>query len=267
MKHFLYLSIAILAMSCTQQTETTQTTLIEFQNEAHKSIVEMIQKAGDYDHLKKLNDVTYTYTYTMPDGIQDISTESYIFDGELSHAVYHKHERTLPQLEGEIEQGFDGTSFWLKSNNEVKTNESYLKKVKFNRKTNFYWFSMMQKLNDPGLIYEHIADTTINNDSYEIIKISFDTNKPSDIYQVYLNKKTSLIDMFLFTVVDYDMVATPFIMTMEYEKVDNILIPSKRRYTKANWNGETTPDAKWISVEWSNIKFNNNLKKSIFQQL
>jgi hypothetical protein len=239
----------------------------DFRNKGHKLIYNMVQKVGDYDLLKAKNDVVYTYTYQTPDGKTDVSTEKYLFDEEYSYGAYKKHERTLPELEGLIEQGYDGTDFWLRHNGEYLAGEDQMQQVKFNRPTNFYWFTMMQKLLDKGINYDYLGEKMVDNKAYDIVKISFDfaKSKPTDIYQVYINKETGLIDQFLFTVADFNVVERPYLMLLEYEKVDGILIPVTRKYKASTWDGELT-DKPWITVNWSDIKFNNGLEKDLFKK-
>ena len=236
----------------------------KFQNQAHELVYQMTQKVGDYSKLASKKDVVYTYTYRIPDGKTDIITEKYIFNDELSYGAYQKHERTLPDLEGLIEQGYDGNEFWIKLNGAPLNDAAALKKVAFNRPTNFYWFAMMQKLLDPGLQYEYLKEQTINNTTYDVIKVSFNTSKPSDIYQLYINKETKLVDQFLFTVMDFGR-TEPMLMIMEYEQVEDLLIPTKRKYKKSNWDAEVTEEP-WILVNWTDIKFNNGLAKADFKK-
>jgi len=236
-----------------------------FQNKGHELVYESIQKVGNYDKLSKLKDVVYTYTYTTPDNQQDISTEKYIFESESSYASYKKHERTLPDLEGEIEQGFDGENFWLRHKGKYIQNEAAIKRVIFNRKTNFYWFAMFQKLLDPGLQYKYIKQQAANGNTYDVVDVTFDSDKPSDIYRLYINQKTKLIDQFIFTVVDFGVVEEPFLMKMDYEEINGLLIPTKRQYIKADWEGNVLGE-KWINVQWTDIKFNNGLSKELFKK-
>ena len=236
----------------------------KFQNQAHELVYQMTQKVGDYSKLASKKDVVYTYTYRIPDGKTDIITEKYIFNDELSYGAYQKHERTLPDLEGLIEQGYDGNEFWIKLNGAPLNDAAALKKVAFNRPTNFYWFAMMQKLLDPGLQYEYLKEQTINNTTYDVIKVSFNTSKPSDIYQLYINKETKLVDQFLFTVMDFGR-TEPMLMIMEYEQVEDLLIPTKRKYKKSNWDAEVTEEP-WILINWTDIKFNNGLTKADFKK-
>lgn len=246
-----------------EQPSTATVSEVEFQNKGHELVYKMVQKVGDYEKLKALKDVSYTYTYQTPDKKADIVKESYIFDGELSHGSYEKHERTFPELEGKIEQGFDGEVFWFKHNGEILEGEQYLKRTHFSRKTNFYWFAMLQKLLDPGLQYEYLKEETIEGKAYDVVKVTFDSEKPTDIYQLYINKDTELIDQFLFTVADFNSM-DPRLMKVEYTEVAGVQIPSTRKYTKSDWNG-TALDENWNIVTWTDIKFDNGLSKEMFQ--
>ena len=250
----------------TKEVKPTKKNNIQFKNKAHQLVYQTVEKTGKYSELSPKKDVVYTYTYKTPDGKTDTSTEKYIFNNELSYGVYTKHERTLTHLSGNIEQGYDGKEFWLKNNGEIILDSIALKRVAFNRPTNFYWFTMIQKLLDPGVNYEYIKEEIIDTVKYDIIKITFNSkdNKPKDVYQLYINKNTKLIDQFLFTVVDFGK-TDPFLMKLQYENIEGILIPTKRKYKNSNWNAKVT-NKPWIFVNWTNIKFNNGLKIADFKK-
>lgn len=266
------LSILLMSISCNSKKEKVETsnnteTAVEFQNKGHQLVVQLVKKVGSYQDLIKKNDVVYTYTYTTPDGKADVSTEKYLFKGELSYGEYKKHQRTLINLNGVVEQGFDGSEFWLKNNGKIVKDSIALKRVKFNRPTNFYWFTMFQKLLDPNLVYEYLGEQNHNNSVYDVVKISFEpkNDKPTDIYQIYINKETQLVDQFLFTVADFGVLETPYIMQMTYQNIDGLLIPTKRKYKKSNWNAEISEEP-WITVNWTDIKFNNGLTAADFKR-
>ncbi len=255
--------MVLLVTSCTNEKQKSTATP-DFLNKGHEVVYQMVQEVGTYEELWKRKDVVYTYTYQTPDGKTDVSTEKYFFDDELSLGIYHKHERTLPHLEGTFKQGYDGENFWIRYDGEFLQDEKIMERVRFNRKTNFYWFAMFQKLLDPGLNYQHVGEAAIDGQIYDVVKISFDTgNKPSDIYQLYINKETKLVDQFLFTVVDYGVVEEPMLMKVQYETVDGLLIPSKRIYKKSTWDAEVD-DKPWITVNWTDIRFDNGLSKDEF---
>jgi hypothetical protein len=265
------LSFASLIISCKNATEETikdtesESESTNFQNKGQKLVYDMVKKVGTYQMLQSKKDVVYTYTYTTPDGKSDISTEKYFFDGELSYGEYQQHQRTLPELEGKMEQGYDGQEYWLKIDGKVITDSLALKQIEFSRPTNFYWFAMFQKLLDPGLKYDYLGEKDIENKKYDVVKVSFEpkNDKPTDVYQLYINKESGLVDQFLFTVADKGVVDTPLLMQVEYEKVDGFLIPSKRKYKKSSWEAAVT-DTPWIQVTWANIHFTNGLKKGDF---
>lgn len=238
----------------------------KFQNKGHELVHTMVKKVGDYSKFLNKEDVIYTYTYKTPDGKTDISTEKYMFNGELSYGAYETHERTLSNLEGFMEQGYDGNEYWLKIDGTIIKDEASLEKVAFNRPTNFYWFAMMPKLLDPGLRYEYLGEEVMDEPKFDVVKVSFESkdDKPKDIYQVYINKETQLVDQFLFTVMDYGK-TEPFLMKVEYENVEGLLIPTKRKYKASNWDAEVT-DEEWTLVNWTDIKFNNGLTKADFKQ-
>ncbi|MEP5340369.1 MAG: hypothetical protein ABJL44_05825 [Algibacter sp.] len=272
---FAIIILLCLSISCKNDKQTnkkntpipvTEKVTPKFDNKAHELVYNMVQKVGNYNKLLSKKDVVYTYTYQTPDGKSDVSTEKYIFDGELSYGAYNKHERTFPQLKGLIEQGYDGKEYWLKHNGEIINDEKKLKRVTFNRPTNFYWFAMMPKLLDPNLNYEYLEEKNINNKKYDVVKVTFksEDTKPKDIYQLYINKDTNLVDQFLFTVAEFGKM-DPLLMKMEYEDIDGLLIPTKRLYKKSNWDAEVT-DEPWIHVNWTNINFNNNLKETGFKK-
>ncbi|MGJ8593428.1 MAG: DUF6503 family protein [Aquaticitalea sp.] len=269
---FKLFSIIIISMhflSCKEKNKeivTPEKTPI-VQNKGKELVQKMVEKVGNYNMLSQKKDVVYTYTYQTPDGKMDISTEKYLFNGELSYGAYQKHERTFPDLEGLIEQGYDGNEYWLKHKGEILNDSTRLKRVAFNRPTNFYWFTMFQKLLDPGLNYDYLGEKTISEQPYDIVKISFNSedDKPTDIYQLYINKNTVMVDQFLFTVADFGAMEIPNIMQLEYEDIDGLLIPTKRQYKQSTWNADVSEDP-WIHVTWTNIKFNNGLNIDDFKK-
>ncbi len=238
-----------------------------FQNKAHELVHKMMQTVGDLAKLRAKKDVTYSYTYTTADQKSDKVNEKYIFDGEYSHGGYQQHERTLPQLKGLVEQGFDGKTVWIKHDGTYLADEAMLKRALFNRKTNFYWFTMFQKLMDPGLKYTYLKEDIVDGRNYDVVEVGFgsEDGKPTDIYHLWINKETSLVDQFLFTVADFGKMETPNLMKVQYEEVDGLLLPTKRMYTKADWDGNNIND-EWVHVEWSNIQFDTGVSKASFSR-
>ncbi|MCT4561497.1 MAG: hypothetical protein N4A41_08975 [Crocinitomicaceae bacterium] len=266
---FNFLSLCLFLLSCNPNSGKNKEaeTVPSFENKGHELVYHMVQKVGNYQKLARKKGVEYTYSYLTPDGQKDVSHEKYWFAGELSYGKYTQHERTLPAYPGVLEQGFDGEEFWVKSEGELLADSTALKKAAFNRPTNYYWFTMMQKLLDPGLIYAYLGEKVHQNQIYDVVRVSFEskTKEPKDIYQLYINKQTNLVDLFLFTVVDYGKVDTPFLMEVEYEDIDGILIPSRRKYKPSTWNADLS-DEPWTEVTWTQIQFTSNLSPADFKK-
>ncbi|GLR19873.1 DUF6503 family protein [Portibacter lacus] len=262
------IALSFFVISCNQETPATSDvdTAPEIQNQGHQLIYDMVQKVGDFSQFQDKKNVVYTYTYQTPDGKKDVSTEKYIFENELSYGKYDQHERTLADLEGSIEQGYDGSGYWLRHNGENVDDEAALKRVSFNRPTNYYWFTMMAKLLDPGLIYEYLGERKMEGNDYDVVKVTFDTkdDKPKDIYQLYINKESGIVDQFLFTVAEFGKVEIPLLMKLKYEEVDGILLPTIRKYKASTWDAEVSEEP-WILVNWTDIKFNTDITPEDFK--
>ena len=163
-----------------------------------------------------------------------------------------------------MQQGYNGKDFWLKMDGQEITDSNAIESVTFTRKTNFYWFAMMQKLLDPGIKYEYLGQNNIAGKLYDIVKITFHTadDVASDTYQLYINPETHLVDQFLFTVVSKN-VTDPILMRVKYENVEGILLTTYRKYTKSDWEANVLKDA-WVEEITKDIKFNQNLDRTLF---
>ncbi len=124
----------------------------------------------------------------------------------------------------------------------------------------------MQKLLDPGLNYSYEGTQNVNGINYDLVKITFEkgVGDVSDAYLLYINPQTNLVDQFLFTVQDFG-ITDPFIMKFEYEEIEGVKLPVKRKYTKSNWKGEVLEEP-WNDEIMSDIKFHNGFKKSNFDK-
>lgn len=232
-----------------------------FQNKGHQIIYNTVTKIGDLQSLAfEKKDVIYTRTLHKWGGLSDVSLEKYLFNGELSYGKYYQHEHTLPNLSGTIEQGYNGKTHWIKNNGHIVSDMHSIAEAKANRTSNFYWFVFIQKLLDPGLFYHHIGVTTIDEEHYDIVRITIDPTglTSTNVYQLYINQETSLIDKLVYDSDDFEAEYRPRLFLLEYESIDGVLIPTKRKYKKSNWNAEIS-DKPWTYETWSDISFENGL--------
>ncbi len=267
------LGIAVLFLvSCNEEKKKTaensnEETVVKI-DEAKELVREMVAKAGSMKKLRALKDVEYTYTfYNAMSDTRDISTERYIFDGELSWAKYDHHEAYVYAKEkGTVIQSQNGTDIWVSFDGELKKEAKDIGLTKFLREANYYWFTMMPKLLDNGLVYELMEDRVVDEVAYKIVKITFNARigAVQDDFVLYINPKTDLVDQFLFTVKGTKL-PSPMLMKVKYDIVDGIYLMTKRKVYKANWEGviEGTPLLEQYS---ENIKFNNGFTAAIFEQ-
>lgn len=236
------------------------------QDKDAKALIErVVQEAGGASALHAKKDVEYTYIYRGADGKMDVSVERYVFDGEKSWARYDVHEKSVyPKTQGLVVQGYDGKTTWETVAGK-RTPQDRIKLADFLRKTNFYWFAMTFKLLDPGLKYAHKGQRRVGKTNYELVELTFDVGvgDVSDTYLLYVNPKTWRVDQFLFTVLDFGR-KDPFLMKVEYERVDGVLLPVKRVYAEANWDGKITKasDTEELSV---GIRFSNGFGLELFE--
>ncbi|MEM8609799.1 MAG: hypothetical protein AAGF92_22065 [Myxococcota bacterium] len=234
-----------------------------------RTLVEkVVKEAGGANALRDRNDVQYTYIYRSGEsGALDVSVERYLFDGEYSWARYDVHEgRMFGGAVGPVVQGYDGRNTWQTDNGVATEKPQALKMADFLRKTNFYWFAMTFKLLDPGMTYAYEGTRKVGDTTYELVRVGFNqgVGDVADTYLLYINPNTWRVDQFLFTVLDFGM-KEPLMMKVDYERVDGVLLATKRRYAPAKWSGKVSSKAKWTDEISVNVEFDNGFKKSMFE--
>ncbi len=213
---------------------------------------------GGWNALVKLKDVEFQYNYhDKGKNATDISTERYIFDGEISWAEYSQHEvNVLPGVKGKVFQCYvNGKPQITLDGKEVFAPEA-LGGTAFLRSANFFWFTMMYKLADPGTVHKYLGQETVNNIQYDKIRLTYEnTGKDADDeYILYFNPKTHLVDQFYFSLPAMGVENPVLRMELEYEKIDGVYISTRRRGVFPNAEGEYQLGGIYTS---SNIKFNN----------
>ena len=236
-----------------------------YAQDAKELVAESIEAIGGKKKFYSLKNVNYDLEYRAPKGaLTLLAHETYVFHKELSYATYTEH--TLLGKGGTVIEGYDGTDAWVTLDGKLSNDEQANGVARFLRKTNYYWFAMFFKLLDKGINYELTGSKSVNGQDYHLVKITFGNKvgDAQDTYVLYINKKTKLIDQFLFTVIAFG-VTNPNLMTFEYKTIDGIKIPSKRKYIESNWNGDII-GKEYTITNWTNIKFNTDIDKSIFEK-
>ena len=234
---------------------------------AKEIIAQSVEAIGGAKNFYNKGTVSYDYEYRAPKGenaITLVGKETYMFDGERSYATYTTH--SLTGANGKVVEGYNGTDAWVTFDGKVSDDQQANDVARFLRKTNYYWFAMFFKLADNGVNHELLSDQKVNGKDYKRIKITFgdQVGDAQDTYIIYVNKETKLIDQFLFTVVGFG-ISDPYLMTFDYETIDGIKIPTKRKYIEADWDGNVKGKAYYIT-NWTNIQFGIDVDKSLFEK-
>ncbi|MEO0339492.1 MAG: hypothetical protein AAF242_09775 [Bacteroidota bacterium] len=187
---------------------------------------------GGWNALLKLKDVEFTYTYDDKAKGIDISTERYIFGNETSWAAYQQHEvNVMPGVDGQVYQCYMDGKPAITLNGEAVNDPQALGLTTFLRKANYYWFTMMYKLQDPGTSHTYLGTEEINGITYDKVSLKFEgTGKDAnDEYVLFFNPETHLVDQFLFSLPAMGVNQPVLKMELEYEKIKGVYISTTRR--------------------------------------
>ena len=249
------------AISFTLNTSTAQTA-----SKSAQLIDALVAVNGGYKKLASKKDVQFTYIYDNFDQGRDVSTERHIFDGEHSWGSYKEHKRNvLPNKEGLAIQSLVHGKPSLSLDGKEITDEKALWATVFLRKVNFYWFTMMYKLKDPGTNYKYLGTEEINGILYDIVSLTYDSEvtqkEKNDEYILYFNPQTHLIDLFFFSLPDWGINKPILKMTLDYEQVDGLYISTIRKSYGPNEKGEYELNGTYT---FKDITFNNGFKPEDF---
>ncbi|MFI1743999.1 hypothetical protein [Thalassobellus sediminis] len=221
---------------------------------------------GGYKTLAAKKDVQFHYVYDNFEKGKDVSIERHIFHGEHSWASYVQHDlNVLPGKKGIALQSYVDGKPALTLDGQAITEAKAIGGTIFLRKVNFYWFTMMYKLKDPGTNYKYLGTEKVGDITYDKVSLIYDANitkkEKNDEYILYFNPKTHLVDQFFFSLPDWGINKPILKMTLTYEKVDGILISTVRKGFMPNKDGSYIPIGVYT---FSDIKFNNGFKKDDF---
>lgn len=217
--------------------------------DAHQLIAATLEAVGGREALHRLGDVQYTYRW---DGGE--SLERYIFDGETS---YGRDRREDGQLR---EQYYNGRSITVLLDGQIIRDTTEIKAAFFRRKTNFYWLTMMHKLDDPGLIKTYEGTRTVEGIAYDLVGITFEdgVGVAKDRYLLYINPATHLVDRFLFTVAAAGKLQ-PTLMKYTYGSfAEGVRLPTvSQSHPVLDWEGTLDPAGQWSVRYRENFRFGN----------
>lgn len=236
-------------------------------DEKSKALIQALYKAnGGWAKLAAKKDVQFTYIYKKGETM-DLSTERYVFDGETSWAEYTQHDiNVLPGKAGMVKQCYmNGQSKISLAGQQVNDAEA-VGGTTFLRKANYFWFTMMQKLDDPGTVHKYLGQEMMNGVNYDKVSLSYDSKmtgkEVNDEYILYFNPKTSLVDMFMFSLPAMGVNKPALKMEVEYTTIEGIPVSTKRMVSFPDDKGNYAVGLIQISKD---VKFNNGFTAADFK--
>ncbi len=278
------LSMGVIMSSCGDSTkqkevpaDTDETTEMmekapEYDSADAQSMLAAIEYAhGGWGDLWNKGDVEYTYEYRTADGKADISTERYVFATEASFGNYKQHEvNVAPAEKGEITQYFDGENTKVMMDGKLMEDPQANGVGDFLRKANYFWFVMPYKLNDKGTIAKALGSEEYNGKSYDKIEITYDPaitgKEQNDIYILYVNPETKLVDRFLFSLPFMGVEAPVIIANYSYEDIAGQMVATKRTYFMPSPEGGYGEDPSIVQT-LTNVKFENNFTNESIMEM
>ena len=233
-------------------------------------ITEMEQATGGWDKLYALKDVEFSYDYLSPQqGVRDLSTERYIFEGEHSWAKYSTHQiNVLPDQSGEVIQSLVNSKPTISHQGKLLTDPQLLGATDFLRRANYFWFTMNFKLNDPGTIHEYVGEEKMGGNTYHKVRVTYNSGKTgkeqNDGYLLYINEDTHLVDQFYFSLPAMGVNEIAIKMKVEYETLNGVKLPVKRTIYMPGSDGKFSAEPSLIQTS-TNIKFSNGFTPEDFK--
>lgn len=220
---------------------------------------------GGWETLLKMKDVEFNYEYKdFGKKAKDVSVERYVFANETSWASYDYHKvNVMPTAEGKVVQCLMNGKPEISLNGEKVNDPKAIGGTAFLRSANYYWFTMMYKLKDPGVNHQYMGTEVQNGIAYDKMKVTHSNTgkEANDEYILYFNPKTHLVDFFYFSLPAMGVKQTVLRMELSYEKIQGVYVNTVRKGIFPNEKGEYNPGGEYT---YSNVKFNNNFTKDDF---
>lgn len=258
---FLLVALSVTLFSAFTTTEMTT------DDEKSKALIQALYKVnGGWAKLAAKKDVQYTYIYKKGETM-DLSTERYVFDGETSWAEYTQHQiNVMPDKEGMVKQCYMNGESKISLAGKQVTDPEAVGGTTFLRTANYFWFTMMHKLDDPGTVHKYLGKETMNGINYDKVSLSYDAKKigkeVNDEYILYFNPETKLIDMFMFSLPAMGVNKPALKMEVEYTNIEGIPVSTKRMVSFPDDKGNYAVGLVQIT---KNVKFNNGFTAADFK--
>ena len=218
---------------------------------------------GGWDKMYDMKDVEYSYDYRyVGNGQADVRTERYIFEGEHSYARYTQHDINVgPKgTDDVVVQSYVNGKPAVKVGGKMNTSPEMVGGAAFLRPTNYYWFTMFYKLDDPGSIAKYQGTETVDGIAYDKVHVSYDAavtgKEMNDEFVLYVNPKNDRVEQFYFSLPAMGVTSPVIKMKLNYETIQGVPVVTRRDIYQPNEQGEY-PDKPQLVQTLTNVKFGN----------
>lgn len=174
----------------------------------------------------------------------------------------------MPGREGEVVQSVVDSEPTCAMAGKKLTDPEVLGGTDFLRRANYFWFTMMFKLNNPGTVHEYMGEENVNGTAYQKVKVTYESDKTgkekNDGYLLYINPETKLVDQFFFSLPAMGMEQIAIKMEVDYEEINGLKLPTKRTIYMPGQDGKLATSPSLIQTS-TNVKFNNGFTPEGFK--
>ena len=167
-------------------------------SEGGQLVLRAIEAHGGLEAWYNAPTSSYSWEYANVD--MDFRFKSHMVVDNLSRRAYHDllelgtHAEAKP-INGQF--AWDGSDAWIYPDTLTRPNP------RFWATTGYYFQSIPFILADPGILYEVKPDEELDGVMYDRVDVAYDAgvgDSPGDVYMLYINKETSLVDAIRYTV-------------------------------------------------------------------
>jgi len=247
--HYLLLLNIIFISSCSPGTKDKTSSIQDsntFLSPLPKAFSEGISAHGGIDQWRSFQTLTY-------DLITPGMTQNQLIDLRSRKVLITDSLYTL---------GFDGDQVWVSPDLASFGDGS----ARFYHNLYFYFFAVPYVLADPGIHYEDLGIQTINDKSYNAVKVSYDQgvgDSPEDFYVAHFNPDTGLMELLLYTVTYYSQESHEKYNALIYEwqEIDGLHVTKSIKGYKYDSGrlGELRYEASFENIQFSNALLNDSL--------
>ncbi len=245
---------------------TAFSSTVEMADPKSESLIKALYRVnGGWKKLASKRTVEFSYLYKDYQKGTDISKERYVFRDETSWAEYTRHEaNVLPDnTSGIVRQLYMNGTSKIAHNGNMVSDPAAVGGTGFLRTANYYWFTMMYKLDDPGTIHKYLGQEVVNGINYDKVSLSYDGaaigKEVNDEYILYFNPNTKLVDLFYFSLPALGVNQPAIKMELTYEKIDGVYVST---YRKASFPDDKGNYSVGLEQFTTNVKFGARFNSS-----